>query len=112
MQHTYIIYFAECEVLEKWWYNTTTEWTRNNRNITVVCPYPGLVLNNPILSDTKSRFDEMHTITIDLNQIHRKPKEEKEKTKKILIARIRTGYSGSLFFYYKILYYGFFNIRY
>jgi len=27
----------------------------------------------------------MHTITIDLNQIHRKPKEEKE-TKKILIA--------------------------
>ena len=30
----------------------------------------------------------MHTITIDLNQIHRKPKEEKEKekTKKILIA--------------------------
>jgi hypothetical protein len=59
---------VKCEVVEKWWHNTTTEWTRNNRNITVVCPHTGLVLNNPILSDTKSRLNEMHSITSDLNQ--------------------------------------------
>jgi hypothetical protein len=62
-------HFVECEILEKWWHNTTTEWARNNRNITVVCPHPGLVINNPILSlDTKGHLNGMHTITIDLNQ--------------------------------------------
>ena len=23
-------HFVECEILEKWWHNTTTEWARNN----------------------------------------------------------------------------------
>ena len=77
-------HFAECEVLEKWWHNTTNEWARNNRNITVVCPHPGLVLNNPLLSETKIRIGSMHTITIDLNQ---SPENlnKKKKTKRILI---------------------------
>jgi CheY-like chemotaxis protein len=78
-------HFDECEILEKWWHNTTTEWARNNRNITVVCPHPGLVINNPILSlDTKGRLNGMHTITIDLNQST--AENQKKKKKRILIA--------------------------
>ena len=69
----------ECEILEKWWHNTTTEWARNNRNITVICPHPGLVINNPILSlDTKGRLNGMHTITIDLNQSTENQKKKKK----------------------------------
>ena len=78
-------HFEECKVLEKWWHNTTAEWARNNRNITVVCPHPRLVLNNPIFSDTKDRLNAMHTITIDLNQ-SRENQEKKKKTKRLLIA--------------------------
>jgi hypothetical protein len=74
-------HFAECEVLEKWWHNTTTEWARNNRNITVVCPHPGLVLNNPVLSNTKGYLNGMHTITIDLNQSTENQKKKKKKKK-------------------------------
>ncbi|HSF51328.1 MAG TPA: response regulator [Nitrososphaeraceae archaeon] len=77
-------HFVECEVLEKWWHNTTTEWTQNNQNITVVCPHPGLVLNNPTLSDTKGHLNGMHTITIDLNQSIEN-QNKKKKTQRILI---------------------------
>ena len=83
-------HFEECKVLEKWWRNTTTEWAQNNRNITVVCPHPGLVLNDPILSDTKGHLNGMHTITIDLKQStaenQQKKKKEEKKPKRILIA--------------------------
>ena len=72
-------HFKECKVLEKWWHNTTTEWVQNNRNITVVCPHPGLVLNDPLLSlDTKGHLNTMHTITIDLNQSTEIQKKEEK----------------------------------
>ena len=79
--------FEECEILEWWWNETTTEWRQNNQNITVVCPHPGLVLNNPLLPDTKGRLNEMHTITIDLNQSTAENQQHKKnkKTKRILI---------------------------
>jgi CheY-like chemotaxis protein len=80
--------YEECEILEWWWHETTAEWRQNNQNITVVCPHPGLVLNNPLSSVTKDRLNEMHTIMIDLNQStaeNQKQKEEK-KPKRILIA--------------------------
>ena len=79
-------HFEECKVLEKWWHNTTAEWARNNRNITVVCPHPGPVLNDTILSDTKDRLNAMHTITIDLNQSTENQKKKEKKPKRILIA--------------------------
>ena len=96
MQHACFLshnkHFVECEVLEKWWHNTTTEWGRNNQNITVVCPHPGLVLNNPILTDTKGHLNGMHTITIDLNQYtEENQKKNKKKTKRILIAEPELG---------------------
>jgi CheY-like chemotaxis protein len=77
--------FDESEILEWWWHETTMEWRQNNQNITVVCPHPGLVINNPILSlDTKGRLNGMHTITIDLNQPI--AENQKRKPNRILIA--------------------------
>ena len=76
--------FEECEILEWWWNETTTEWRQNNQNITVVCPHPGLVLNNPLFSDTKGHLNGTHTITIDLNQST--AENQKRRSKRILIA--------------------------
>ena len=73
--------FDECEILEWWWNETTTEWRQNNQNIIVVCPHPGLVLNNPLLSDTKGHLTGTHTITIDLNQSTAENQKKKEKRK-------------------------------
>lgn len=78
-------HFAECERLEQWWHNTATEWAHNNQNITVICPHPGLVLNNPILLDIKGHLNGMHTVTIDLNQIIETQNKTGKKTKRILI---------------------------
>ena len=71
--------FEECEILEWWWHETTTEWKQNNQNITVVCPHPGLVLNNPLLPDTKGRLNGTHTITIDLKQSTAENQKRKPK---------------------------------
>jgi CheY-like chemotaxis protein len=75
-------HFDESEILEWWWHQTTTEWRQNNQNITVICPHPGLVINNPLLADTKGRLNETHTITIDLKQT---TENQKRKSKRILI---------------------------
>jgi hypothetical protein len=74
------------EILEKWWHNTTTEWVLNNRNITVVCPHPGLILNDHLLSETKGRLNATNTITIDLNQSleNQKKKTKQKKLKESL----------------------------
>ena len=77
-------HFDESEILEWWWNETTTEWRQNNQNITVICPHPGLVLNNPLLADTKGHLNGTHTITIDLNQST--TENQKRKSKRILIA--------------------------
>ena len=49
----------------------------------MVCPHPGIVLNNPILSDTKDRLNGMHIITSDLNQSIEN-QNKKKKTQRIL----------------------------
>src|ERR1044072_1455578 len=71
--------FEECEILEWWWHETTTEWRQNNQNITVVCPHPELVINNSLVSVTKGRLNETHTITIDLKQSNDENQKKKEK---------------------------------
>ncbi len=93
-------HFDECEILEWWWNETTTEWKQNNQNITVVCPHPGQILKNPLLSETMLNIGSMHAITIDFNynidnkkhydyNIQKNPKyqhyQNKKKTKRILI---------------------------
>ena len=92
--------FDECEIVEWWWNETTTEWRQNNQNITVICPHSRQILNNSLLSDTKLRISSMHTITIDFNYNMNNKKhynydlqniskyqeyQNKRKTKKILI---------------------------
>ena len=59
--------FDECEILEWWWCETTTDWRQNNQNITVICPHYKQILNNSLLSETKLRISSMHTITIESN---------------------------------------------
>ena len=59
--------FDECEIVEWWWNETTTEWRQNNQNITVICPHSRQILNNSLLLETKLRISFMHTITIDFN---------------------------------------------
>jgi CheY-like chemotaxis protein len=76
-------HFDESEILESWWNETTTEWKQNNKHITVICPHNGVILNNPLLSETKTRIASMHTITIDLNQSLEN--QNKKKTKRIII---------------------------
>jgi len=93
-------HFDESEILEWWWNETTTEWKQNNQNITVVCPHPGQILNNPLLTETMLHIGSMHTITIDFNynkynkkhsdyNIQKNPKykhyQNKKKTIRILI---------------------------
>ena len=97
-------HFAECKILEKWWHETTTEWAQNNQNITVVCPHPRLVLDNPLLSDTKGHLNTLHTITIDLNQSTENQKK-KRKSKRVLIVEPEPDIQYLYFFYIK--YYGF-----
>jgi len=83
-------HFVACEQLEQWWYDSSREWSRNNQDITVVCPHPGLILNDPFLLDIKGSISNKHTITIDLNNDHHQKISEfnnnkMEKTKRILI---------------------------
>ena len=81
-------HFAECEVLEKWWHNTTTEWAQNNQNITVICPHPGLILNDPLLSNEKGSISAKHTIMIDFkNDSYPKIEfnENQKEIKRILV---------------------------
>jgi len=92
-------HFDEAEILEWWWNETTSEWKQNNQNITVVCPHPGQILNNSLLSETLLHISSMHTITIDFDynkynkhydyDIQKNPKykhyQNNKKTKRILI---------------------------
>ncbi|HET7643103.1 MAG TPA: hypothetical protein VFK40_06315, partial [Nitrososphaeraceae archaeon] len=70
-------HFHESEILESWWNETTNEWRKNDEHITVICPHNGVILNNPLLLETKTRIDSMHTRTIDLNQYLEKQKKQK-----------------------------------
>jgi CheY-like chemotaxis protein len=97
-------HFAECEILEKWWQETNLEWIKNNKDITVVCPHPGPVLNNPLLSATKGHLSTMHTITIDLNQSTENQKR-KRKSKRIIIVEPEPDIQYLYLLYTK--YYGF-----
>lgn len=76
---SYNNHLAECEVLERWWHETTTEWIQTQQNITVVCPHPRCVLDNPSLLDTKYHLNRMHTITIDSSENIENKKKKKEK---------------------------------
>ena len=58
-------HFSECIDLEKWWQTSHSDWIKNNKNITVVCPHP-----NHAFKDSehyiKNKISALHDITIDI----------------------------------------------
>lgn len=63
--------FNECLHLEKWWQDVNLDWSRYNKNITVVCPHPNYVFNNDSEHDIKNRLcDSYHDTTIDIEDEH------------------------------------------
>ncbi len=65
-------HFSECIDLEKWWQTCHSDWIKNNKNITVVCPHP-----NHAFKDSeqyiKNKISALHDITIDLEDEHSSP---------------------------------------
>jgi CheY-like chemotaxis protein len=57
--------FKECIVLEKWWQDTHSDWIRNNKKITVVCPHPNYGFKDSE-QDIKNNISDLHTFTIDI----------------------------------------------
>lgn len=65
-------HFSECIDLEKWWQTSHSDWIKNNKNITVVCPHP-----NHAFKDSehyiKNKISALHDITIDIEDEHSSP---------------------------------------
>jgi len=58
--------FNECIELERWWQLINKNWTKNHKNITVVCPHP-----NYVFSDSeqiiKNKIIGLHDIAIHID---------------------------------------------
>lgn len=54
--------FDECVTLESWWQRAHKERMENRRNITVICPHPGSVLDK----NTNDRIGTVHSVTLHL----------------------------------------------
>ena len=63
-------YFKESIDLEKWWQHVHSDWIRNNKDITVVCPHPNYVFKEESLQQIKNKISAHHTITIDIENEH------------------------------------------
>ena len=59
-------YFNECTYLEQWWQDVLSDWIRNNKDITVVCPHPNYVFDGESLYDVKNKISNSHDATIDI----------------------------------------------
>ena len=58
--------FKECIDLEKWWQEVQSDWKRNNKDITVVCPHPNYVFKEDSVQDIKNKIGNSHNATIDI----------------------------------------------
>ena len=56
----------ECAYLEKWWQDIHIDWSRNNKNITVVCPHPNCVFKEELEQIIKDEICNSHNATIDI----------------------------------------------
>lgn len=54
--------FDERVTLESWWQRAHKERMENRRNITVICPHPGSVLDK----NAKHRIGTVHSVTLHL----------------------------------------------
>ena len=62
--------FKECIDLEKWWQEVHSDWKRNNKDITVVCPHPNGVFNEEIEQSIKNKISNSHNTTIDMENAY------------------------------------------
>ena len=58
--------FKECIDLEKWWQEVHSDWKRNNKDITVVCPHPNNVFKEKSEQNIKNKIGNSHNTTIDI----------------------------------------------
>ncbi|MGZ5511336.1 MAG: response regulator [Nitrososphaeraceae archaeon] len=88
-------HFGECIVLERWWQDVHDAWIKNNLNITVICPHPGIILNDGLFGKIKNKISHCHTLTIDLEEDHLNKQtsdnfSKKNKSIRVLIAESDT----------------------
>jgi len=55
--------FDECVTPESWWQRAHKEWMESRRNIRVICPHAGSVLDK----NTKDRIGTVHSVTLHLH---------------------------------------------
>jgi CheY-like chemotaxis protein len=52
--------------LEEWWNDTHSDWIRNNKNITIVCPHPNYIFKEKSMQILWDKISASHDITIQL----------------------------------------------
>ena len=62
--------FKECIDLEKWWQEVHSDWKRNNKDITVVCPHPNYVFKKVSEQNIKNKIGNSHNATIDIENAY------------------------------------------
>ena len=62
--------FKECIELEKWWQEVHSDWKRNNKDITVVCPHPNYVVKEESEQNIKNKIVNSHNTTIDIENAY------------------------------------------
>jgi hypothetical protein len=58
--------FKECINLEKWWQEVHSDWNRNNKDITVLCPHPSYIFKEETEQNIKNKIRNSHNATIDI----------------------------------------------
>ena len=58
--------FNECIDLERWWQDVNLDWTRNNKDITVIHPHPTDVFKEESEQNMKNKIRNSHTATMDI----------------------------------------------
>ena len=62
--------FKECINLEKWWQGVHSDWKRNNKDITVVCPHPNYVFKEESEQKIKNKIGNSHNATINIENAY------------------------------------------
>ncbi|HJU60200.1 MAG TPA: MEDS domain-containing protein [Nitrososphaeraceae archaeon] len=58
--------FNECIDLERWWQDVHSDWIKNNKDITVVCPHPNYVFKEESEQIIKNKISNSHNATINI----------------------------------------------
>jgi hypothetical protein len=58
--------FKECINLENWWQEVLSDWNRNNKDITVLCPHPSYIFKEEPEQNLKNKIGNSHNATIDI----------------------------------------------